>query len=67
LNLSRYFAAKALTGGGVISNSAKQKLVINLLLAVQKGTSAYKDKYAKKDIRIAKSTDPKIYFFDINI
>lgn len=58
---SSYFTAKARLKGGALSNGAKQKLVMNLLLTMQKGASAYKDKYFKKDVKIAKDKDAKNY------
>jgi len=56
-----YFTAKARLKGGALSNAAKQKLVINLLLAMQKGASAYKDRYNQKDVKTSKTADAKDY------
>ena len=58
---SNYFTAKAHLSGGALSNKAKEKLVLNFLLAMKKGASAYKDKYAQKNVKISKTADTKNY------
>lgn len=59
--MKKYIGSKAAVGGAALSEKIKAELVNSATVNLKKNTASYKDEYAKKDIKILQSADPKKY------
>src|SRR3989344_3766197 len=59
--MKKYMGSKTAVGGAALPEKVITELVNSATANLQKNTASYKDEYAKKDINISKSADPKKY------
>lgn len=63
--MKKYMGSKAAVGGAALPEKVKAELVNSATANLKKNTASYKDEYAKKDIKISQSADPKKYLNDL--
>lgn len=63
--MKKYMGSKTAVGGAALPEKVKAELVNSATADLKKNTASYKDEYAKKDIKISKSADPRKYLNDL--
>lgn len=63
--MKKYMGSKTAIGGAALPEKVKAELVNSATADLQKNTASYKDEYARKDIKISKTADPKKYLNDL--